>query len=131
MQHSHRCHRASLLLSPRSESSADERLDRASPASPSTRRYEVLIANSRGPDSFADLLGELGDRVSARSVDDATVFADLTIPLAAYATLPSEKLAGRMELSTGNYHQSCNGRIAYLEQNRDTLTLCTDAMDRL
>lgn len=86
--------------------------------------HEVLIANSRGPESLADLVGELGERASAGSVEDAAGFGDLTIlsiPLTAYAALPSEKLAGRTVLSTGNYYPSRDGRIAEL----DSLELTT------
>lgn len=80
--------------------------------------HEVLIANSRGPESLANLVGTLGERATAGSVNDATGFGDLTIlaiPLAAYAALPSEKFADRVVLSTGNYYPSRDGRIAELD----------------
>jgi predicted dinucleotide-binding enzyme len=80
--------------------------------------YEVLIANSRGPESLTELIAELGPRARAGEVRDAIQFADipvLAVPLVAYPELPVEALAGRTVLSTGNYYPGRDGRIAQLD----------------
>lgn len=86
--------------------------------------HEVLVANSRGPESLVGLVSELGESASAGTVDDAAGSGDLTIltiPLKAYASLPAAKFADRVVLSTGNYYPSRDARIAEL----DSLELTT------
>lgn len=79
---------------------------------------EVMIANSRGPESLAGLVEELGAGARAGTVKEAAGFGGLTIlavPLSAYGSLPLEALTGRTVLSTGNYYPSRDGRIAELD----------------
>ncbi|KQW05621.1 NADP oxidoreductase [Leifsonia sp. Root4] len=85
--------------------------------------YTVMIANSRGPESLAGLLAELGPLAKAAEARDAAVFGDITVlavPLNAYATLPSDVLAGRTVLSTGNYYPYRDARIAQLDTRQAT-----------
>ena len=80
--------------------------------------HEIVIANSRGPESLAGLVGELGDMAAAGSTAEAAAFGDLvvlTIPLSAYRDLPAGIVDGRTVLSTGNYYPSRDGRIAELD----------------
>ncbi|EWS80920.1 NADP oxidoreductase [Brachybacterium phenoliresistens] len=86
--------------------------------------HDVRIANSRGPESLAGLVAELGPGVQAATVEEAAAFGDLTIlavPLSAYGSLPIQELSGRTVLSTGNYYPSRDGRIPEL----DSLDLTT------
>lgn len=86
--------------------------------------HDVLIANSRGPESLAGLVDELGPRARAGDARAAAAFGDvavLTVPLAAYRHLPLDALADRTILSTGNYYPHRDGRIEEL----DTLTSTT------
>ncbi|OKI23780.1 NADP oxidoreductase [Nocardiopsis sp. TSRI0078] len=85
---------------------------------------EVMVANSRGPETLVGLVAELGAAAQAGTVEEAAGFGDLTVlavPLSAYGTLPLELLSGRAVLSTGNYYPSRDGRIAEL----DSLDLTT------
>ena len=85
--------------------------------------YEVLIANSRGPESLADLLEELGPQAQAGEVRDAIEFGDipvLAVPLAAYPNLPVDAFAGKTILSTGNYYPHREGRIEELDSLAST-----------
>lgn len=85
---------------------------------------EVMIANSRGPETLTELVTELGPRAQAGTVEQAAGFGDLTIlavPLSAYGSLPLELLSGRTVLSTGNYYPSRDGQITEL----DSLNLTT------
>jgi len=85
--------------------------------------YEVLIANSRGPESLTDLIDELGPRAQAGDVRAAADFGDipvLAIPLTAYTNLPKDLFVGRTILSTGNYYPYRDGRIVQLDTLEST-----------
>ncbi|HEX8520372.1 MAG TPA: NAD(P)-binding domain-containing protein [Pseudonocardia sp.] len=46
--------------------------------------YDVVLSNSRGPDTLADLVGKLGPSARAATVEDAAAAGDIvvvTIPL--------------------------------------------------
>jgi predicted dinucleotide-binding enzyme len=85
--------------------------------------HDVLIANSRGPESLTDLIAELGPRAQAGDVRAAAEFGDvpvLAVPLAAYPDLPADAFAGRTILSTGNYYPHRDGRIEPLDSLAST-----------
>jgi predicted dinucleotide-binding enzyme len=85
--------------------------------------YEVLIANSRGPESLAGLVEELGPRAKAGDVRAAIEYGEipvLAVPLAAYTELPVEAFAGKTVLSTGNYYPHREGRIEQLDSLEST-----------
>ncbi|GAA1673038.1 NAD(P)-binding domain-containing protein [Glycomyces endophyticus] len=84
---------------------------------------DVVIANSRGPETLADLVAELGPRARAATAEDAALAGDLvvaTIPLNAYETLPAKALADKTVLDTLNYYPQRDGRIAVLDANERT-----------
>lgn len=88
-----------------------------------TANFTVMIANSRGPESLAGLVAELGPLATAAEAPDAAAFGDITVlalPLNAYATLPTRALAGRTILSTGNYYPYRDARIAQLDTREAT-----------
>jgi predicted dinucleotide-binding enzyme len=83
----------------------------------------VLIANSRGPESLADLVADLGPRARATTAAEAARDGDLvvlTVPLKALADLPSEAFDGQVVLDTGNYYPQRDGRIAELDDASTT-----------
>ncbi|UGT62213.1 NADPH-dependent F420 reductase [Nocardia asteroides] len=85
--------------------------------------YDVLIANSRGPESLTDLIDELGPRARAGEVGAAAEFGDipvLAVPLGAYPKLPGNAFAGKTVLSTGNYYPHRDGRIEQLDSLQST-----------
>jgi predicted dinucleotide-binding enzyme len=87
--------------------------------------FEVVIANSRGPQSLAGLVAELGPRARAGTVEQAARAGEaslLSIPLAAYRSLPAGLLRGRTVLDTGNYYPHRDGRIAELDAEEVTTT---------
>jgi predicted dinucleotide-binding enzyme len=91
--------------------------------------HEVLIANSRGPESLAGLVDELGQHARAGDVAEAASFGEivvLAVPLSAYGSLPVDALDGTAVLSTGNYYPSRDGRIEEL----DSLALSTAEYER-
>ncbi len=85
--------------------------------------YDVLIANSRGPESLSDLIDELGPHAQAGDTRAAAAFGDiplLAVPLAAYPNLPVDAFAGKTILSTANYYPHRDGRIDQLDSLEST-----------
>ncbi|MBZ6085220.1 NAD(P)-binding domain-containing protein [Streptomyces olivaceus] len=69
--------------------------------------YSVVLSNSRGPDSIAELVSELGTPARAATVDEAIEAGDiisLPVPLASLGALPADKLAGKVVLDQTNYY---------------------------
>ena len=80
--------------------------------------YDVVISNSRGPETLAALVAELGPKARAATVADAAASGDVvmvTVPLRAYASVPVEPLAGKIVLDTNNYYPQRDGNIAALD----------------
>jgi len=87
--------------------------------------YDVVISNSRGPETLADLVARLGDNVRAATPAEAAEAADwaiMTVPLKALGDVPAEPLAGKIVLDTNNYYWERDGHIAILDENRATTT---------
>jgi predicted dinucleotide-binding enzyme len=85
--------------------------------------YDVVISNSRGPDSLKDLISELGPKARAATVAEAAAAGDLvvvTIPLKHYRTVPVEPLAGKVVIDTNNYYPQRDGRIPELDNESTT-----------
>jgi 8-hydroxy-5-deazaflavin:NADPH oxidoreductase len=79
---------------------------------------DVVVSNSRGPDTLSDLVDELGPRARAATPAQAAAAGDwvvVTIPVGAIATVPREPLAGKTVIDTGNYYAPRDGTIAELE----------------
>ena len=80
--------------------------------------HEVTVSNSRGPDTLADLVAELGPNAHAGTVEDAARFGDLVvvaIPLKDYGSVPAGAVAGKVVIDTMNYYASRDGQIEELD----------------
>ena len=87
--------------------------------------YEVVIANSRGPETLAGLVAELGPHARAATAAGAAEAADVavvTVPFKAYASIPVEPLAGKIVIDTNNYYWERDGHVPALDQGRATVT---------
>src|SRR5690348_4241997 len=76
--------------------------------------YDVVLSNSRGPETLADLVSRLGPHASAGSAQEAAAAADIavvTTPLAAIATYPVAELDGKVVIDTNNYYPQRDGHI--------------------
>jgi predicted dinucleotide-binding enzyme len=85
--------------------------------------YEVVLSNSRGPETLAALVSELGPKARAGTIAEAASAGDLvvvTVPLKAYQTAPPHLLAGKIVVDTGNYYPGRDGHIAELDSQRAT-----------
>ncbi|WP_131736209.1 NADPH-dependent F420 reductase [Actinomadura roseirufa] len=79
---------------------------------------DVVLSNSRGPETLADLVADLGDRARAATPAETAQAADLVvaaIPLTAFDQLPAEALAGKTVLDTANYYPERDGHLAVLD----------------
>ena len=85
--------------------------------------YDVVISNSRGPETLSDLVAELGPKARAATPVDAAKAADIvvvTIPLKNYRSVPAEPLAGKIVIDTNNYYPQRDGQIAELDNESTT-----------
>ncbi|MGY1602521.1 NADPH-dependent F420 reductase [Geodermatophilus sp. SYSU D00815] len=91
--------------------------------------HDVVLSNSRGPETLTDLVADLAVRptnrgtVRAATAADAAAAADLavvTVPLKAYRDVPAEPLAGKVVIDTNNYYPARDGHIAELDAGTAT-----------
>jgi predicted dinucleotide-binding enzyme len=79
---------------------------------------DVVVSNSRGPDTLADLVAELGMQARAGTPAEAAEAGDIvvaTIPLNAYQRLSADELAGKVVIDTMNYYPQRDDRITELD----------------
>jgi len=84
---------------------------------------DVVVSNSRGPETLADLVAELGPRARAATAEEAARAGDLvvvTIPFRAYTQVSREALAGKVVLDTNNYYPDRDGRFPELDSRETT-----------
>jgi predicted dinucleotide-binding enzyme len=84
---------------------------------------DVVLSNSRGPQTLTSLVEELGPRARAATPAEAAAAGDwvvVTVPLHAYRQVPVEPLAGKIVLDTGNYYPQRDGQIPELDSDETT-----------
>jgi predicted dinucleotide-binding enzyme len=77
--------------------------------------HDVTVANSRGPQSLADLTAETG--ATAGTVEEAAEGADLVVlavPLKAVPDLPAAPFDGKLVVDADNYYPERDGDIPEL-----------------
>lgn len=87
--------------------------------------YDVVMSNSRDPETLNDLVAELGPHARAATPTEAASAADLavvTTPLAAIETIPVAELAGKVVIDTNNYYPQRDGQIAELDNESTTVS---------
>jgi predicted dinucleotide-binding enzyme len=85
--------------------------------------YDVVLSNSRGPETLSDLVKELGPKARAATPVEAARAGDIvvvTIPLKNYRTVPAEPLAGKIVIDTNNYYPERDGQIPELDNESTT-----------
>ncbi|GAA2747254.1 NAD(P)-binding domain-containing protein [Terrabacter aerolatus] len=85
--------------------------------------HDVVLSNSRGPETLADLVGELGPHARAATAPEAASAGDVvvvTIPLKAYRDVPVDALAGKVVVDTMNYYPERDGRFEGLDDGSTT-----------
>ncbi|CAA9400740.1 MAG: hypothetical protein AVDCRST_MAG01-01-1061 [uncultured Rubrobacteraceae bacterium] len=76
--------------------------------------HRVAISNSRGPETLAGLVEEIGPGVRAATVEEAAEFGEVVmeaIPFGRYESLPAEKLSGKVFITASNYYPGRDGEV--------------------
>jgi predicted dinucleotide-binding enzyme len=85
--------------------------------------YDVVLSNSRGPETLSGLVERLGRHARAATAAEAAEAADIavvTVPLKSYRQVPVEPLRGKVVIDTNNYYPDRDGRIAELDAESTT-----------
>jgi len=85
--------------------------------------HEVAVSNSRGPETLAGLVGDLGEGAQALTAADAARFGDVvvvSIPFGRHRELPTEGVAGKVVIDTNNYYPRRDGTFEELDSERMT-----------
>ena len=85
--------------------------------------HDVVISNSRGPETLSALVAELGPRARAATPVEAATEGEIvvvTIPLKNYRSVPVAPLAGKVVIDTNNYYPGRDGRIVELDNGTAT-----------
>jgi hypothetical protein len=85
--------------------------------------YDVVLSNSRGPETLQELVDQLGPRVRAATPAEAAAAGDLvvvSVPLRAYRSVPVEPLVGKVVVDTNNYYPQRDGQIPELDEESIT-----------
>ncbi|GAB2937529.1 NAD(P)-binding domain-containing protein [Rhodococcus aerolatus] len=85
--------------------------------------HDVVMSNSRGPETLSELVLDLGDRARAATAEEAAEAGEVvvvTIPLKNYRDVPVEPLRGKVVIDTNNYYPERDGQIPELDDESTT-----------
>ncbi|QRN97334.1 NADPH-dependent F420 reductase [Archangium violaceum] len=85
--------------------------------------YDVVLSNSRGPETLSGLVAQLGPKARAGTTQEAARAGDIvvvTIPLKNYKSVPVEPLKGKIVIDTNNYYPQRDGQIPELDSEKTT-----------
>ena len=86
--------------------------------------YDVVIANSRGPQTLNDLVAELGPSARAATAADAARAGDfvvIAVPLKPVNDMPVNELAGKVVIDTNNYMIWRDGNFPVVDRGEKTV----------
>jgi len=86
--------------------------------------YDIVIANSRGPETLRSLVEELGPHARAATAAEAAAAADFAVVAYPYRPsdeLPVEELAGKIVLDTNNYMIWRDGNYPIVDSGQKTV----------
>ncbi len=85
--------------------------------------YNVVIGNSRGPETLSALIAELGPKARAATAVEVAKAGDIVVvgvPLKNYRQVPVEPLKGKIVIDTNNYYPRRDGHIPELDNESTT-----------
>lgn len=85
--------------------------------------YDVVISNSRGPETLSELIQELGPKARAATSEAVAAAGEIvvvSVPLRNYRAIPVAPLAGKIVLDTNNYYPGRDGQIPELDNESTT-----------
>ncbi len=77
--------------------------------------HQVVLSNSRGPETLRELAAGLGPLATAGQAAEAGDLVVVSVPVKAFAEIPAKPLAGKPVLDTGNYYPQRDGQIEELD----------------
>jgi predicted dinucleotide-binding enzyme len=87
--------------------------------------YDVVLSNSRHPETLSELVAELGEHARAATPAEAAEAGDfvvVSIPVKAIDDVPVEPLVGKLVIDTNNYYAQRDGQVAALDEQTTTVT---------
>jgi len=87
--------------------------------------YDVVLSNSRGPETLTDLVVGLGARARAATAIEAAGAGDMvvvTVPFKAHRDVPVGPLRGKVVIDTNNYYPQRDGHVAELDDESTTVS---------
>jgi predicted dinucleotide-binding enzyme len=81
--------------------------------------HQVVLSNSRGPQTLRDLVSSLGPNARAATGEEAAAAGDIvlvSVPVKAYPALPAAALAGKVVMDTGNYYPARDGQVPEMDE---------------
>lgn len=85
--------------------------------------HEVVIANSRGPETLAGLIAQLGPHARAATAADAAAageFVVVAVPLRLVSDMPGAQLTGKVVIDTNNYMAWRDGNYPMIDSGEKT-----------
>jgi hypothetical protein len=85
--------------------------------------HEVVISNSRGPDTLGEVVNALGPGARAGTVEEAAAAGDIVvvaIPLENYRSVPPAAVGDKIVIDADNYYAQRDGHIPELDDERTT-----------
>jgi 8-hydroxy-5-deazaflavin:NADPH oxidoreductase len=82
--------------------------------------HQVVLSNSRGPQTLQDLAAELGPLARVATGEEAAEAGDIvvvSIPLKAYLSVPAAPLAGKVVADADNYYPPRDGNFPELDSD--------------
>ena len=76
--------------------------------------HEVVLSNSRGPETLTVIVQDMDGNVRATTVEEAADFGEVVleaIPFGRYEDLPADRLAGKIVIDASNYYPGRDGEI--------------------
>jgi predicted dinucleotide-binding enzyme len=84
---------------------------------------DVMISNSRGPETLTGVVEELGDHAQAGTREEAARFGEIVlvaIPFRDYRQVPSDAVVGKIVIDADNYYPQRDGNFEDLDNGRTT-----------
>jgi predicted dinucleotide-binding enzyme len=88
-----------------------------------THGHDVVLSNSRGPDTLGEVVSALGPRARAGTVEDAASEGDVVlvaIPLKNYRSVPAAAVGDKIVIDADNYYPQRDGHIPELDDEFTT-----------
>jgi len=85
--------------------------------------YDVVLSNSRGPETLADKVAEIGDHARAGTAEEAAEAGEIvvvSVPFLAVDKVPVAPLAGKVVIDTNNYYFERDGHHAAIDEGSTT-----------